>query len=75
MLRFESLSNTFYFIYLFIFVFLPFLGPLSRHMEVPRLGVQSELWLLAHTTAIAAWVQAVSATYTTAHGNAGSLNH
>ena len=32
-----------YFIYLFIFVFLPFLGPLLRHMEVPRLGVQSEL--------------------------------
>ena len=31
------------FIYLFIFVFLPFLGPLLRHMEVPRLGVESEL--------------------------------
>ena len=27
----------------FFFVFLPFLGPLSRHMEVPRLGVKSEL--------------------------------
>ena len=28
------------FIYLFIYVvFLPFLGPLSQHMEVPRLGV------------------------------------
>ena len=27
----------------FFFVFLPFLGPLPRHMEVPRLGVQSEL--------------------------------
>ena len=26
------------FIYLFI-VFLPFLGPLPRHMEVPKLGV------------------------------------
>ena len=25
------------------FVFLPFLGPLLRHMEVPRLGVESEL--------------------------------
>ena len=32
------------FIFLFIFfVFLLFLGPLPRHMEVPRLGVQSEL--------------------------------
>ena len=27
----------------FFFVFLPFLGLLSRHVEVPRLGVQSEL--------------------------------
>ena len=26
-------------ILLFFFVFLPFLGPLSWHMEVPRLGV------------------------------------
>ena len=24
---------------LFFFVFLPFLGPLPRHMEIPRLGV------------------------------------
>ena len=28
---------------LFFFVFLPFLGPLPRDMEVPRLGVKSEL--------------------------------
>ena len=35
-----------------------FLGPHLRHMEVPRLGVESELQLLA---------------YTKAHGNAGSL--
>ena len=27
------------FIYLFIFVSLPFLGPLPWHIEVPRLGV------------------------------------
>ena len=26
----------------FFFVFLPFLGPLPQHMEVPRLGVESE---------------------------------
>ena len=25
--------------FFFFFVFLPFLGPLPRHMEVPRLGV------------------------------------
>ena len=28
---------------LFVFVFFVFLGPDLRHMEVPRLGVQSEL--------------------------------
>ena len=27
----------------FFLVFLLFLGPLSRHLEVPRLGVESEL--------------------------------
>ena len=31
------------YIYIFFFVFLLFLGPLLWHMEVPRLGVQSEL--------------------------------
>ena len=49
--NFPSLKNLHYmFIYLFIFcflfcffVFLLFLGPLLWHMEVPRLGVQSEL--------------------------------
>ena len=33
------------------FVFWPFLGPHMRHMEVPRLRVESELQLLAYTTA------------------------
>ena len=28
-----------------VFFFWPFLGPLSRHMEVPRLGVESELYV------------------------------
>ena len=27
----------------FFFVYLPFLGPLLQHMEIPRLGVQLEL--------------------------------
>ena len=35
-------------IYLFIYVFL---GPHLRHMEIPRLGVESELHLLAYATA------------------------
>ena len=29
--------------FIYLFVFLPFLGPLPRHMEVPRLGVESDL--------------------------------
>ena len=31
------------FIYLFFFVFLPFLGPLPWRMEFPRLGVELKL--------------------------------
>ena len=30
-----------------------FLGPHLQHMEIPRLGVESELWLLAVTPATA----------------------
>ena len=38
-----SIQNFIPFLFLFLFfVFLPFLGPLPWHMEVPRLGVQSE---------------------------------
>ena len=33
--------------------FFPFLGPLLWHMEVPRLGIESELQLPAYTTATA----------------------
>ena len=36
----ECGSRLFFF---FFFVFLPFLGLLLWHMEVPRLGVESEL--------------------------------
>ena len=42
-------------------------------MEVPRLGVESELQLLAYTTATATAMPDPS--YTAAHGNAGSLTH
>ena len=35
------------------FLFFHFLGPHPRHMEVPRLGVQSELQLPAYTPATA----------------------
>ena len=62
-------------IIIIIFVFLPFLGPLLRHMEVPRLGVESELQLPAYTAPQQRRIRASSATYTTAHGNARSLTH
>ena len=34
------------------FYFFVFLGPHLWHMEVPRLGVESELWSPAYTTAV-----------------------
>ena len=37
----------------FLFTFFCFLGPHLQHMEVPRLEVESELQLLAYTTAMA----------------------
>ena len=55
----DSLSHFYLFLFLFFLSFV-FLGPHRRHMEVPRLGVKLELLL---------------PTYTTAHGNAGSLTH
>ena len=58
---------------LFFFLF-AFLGPYLHHMEVPSLGVQSDLQLWAYATAT--WdLSHVCMTYTTAHGNAGSLTH
>ena len=37
----------------FVFLFFCFLGLYLQHMEVPRLGVELKLQLLAYTTAIA----------------------
>ena len=42
------------------------------HMEVPRLGVESELQLLAYATATATQDRNLSMTYTTAYGNDGT---
>ena len=50
--------------------FLAFLGPHLWHTEVPGLGVESELQLLAYATGI----RTMSLTYTS-HGNAWSLAH
>ena len=50
------------------FAVLCFLEPHPRHVEVPRLGVELELQLLAYTTATACGIRATPVTYTTAHG-------
>ena len=52
----------------FFFVFFVFLRPHPWHMESPRLGVLSKLQLPQQRG-----IRAASATYTTAHGNAGSI--
>ena len=57
----------------FLFFFFGFLGPHPQHMEVPRLGVESELQLQTYATATTK--PATSVTYTTAHGNTRSLTH
>ena len=38
---------------MYLFIYLVFLGPYPRHMQVPRLGVQLELQLPATATATA----------------------
>ena len=45
----------FFFFFFFFFVLLPFLGPHLRHMEVPRLGGESELQPLTYATVTATW--------------------
>ena len=70
----NSDRNSFYLLSFFFFVFL---GLYPQHMEVPRLGVESELqlWPTPEPQPQPHWIQATSSTYTTAHGNAGSLIH
>ena len=64
-------EQVFYLLYLF-FVFL---GPHLQQMEVPRLGIESELQLLAYTTATETWDLSQPLTCTAAHGKAGFLTH
>ena len=64
------------FYFILFFVFFPFLGLLPQHMEVPR----PRGWIGAITAGLCPQPQqlgiwAMSATYTTAHSNAGSLTH
>ena len=51
------------------------IGPYLQNMDVPSLGVESELRLPAYTTATATQELSMSVTYTIAHGNARSLTH
>ena len=48
-------KGLYYFYFIFYSYFFCFLGLLLQHVEVSRLGVQSELQLSAYTTAIAVW--------------------
>ena len=48
----NPLGNIIFLKFIFIFLFLPFLGLLLWHMEVPRLGVELELQLPAYATAM-----------------------
>ena len=63
-----------FFSFSFLFFFC-FLGLHPWHMEVLRLGVESELQLPAHITAATMWIWAESETYTTDHSSIGSLTH
>ena len=72
----NSLINTnpdqcrsFFFLILFFF-FAP-----RWYMEVPRIGVESELQLRPISQPQKHQIGAMSLTYTTAHGKAGSLTH
>ena len=58
-------------VYLLIYLFL---GPHPWHLEVPGLGVSSELHLPAYATVTQHQIWAASVTYTTSHGQCRILN-
>ena len=45
-----SNPNTYFILFIYLFLSFVFLGLHSWHMEVPRLGVELELWPLAYAT-------------------------
>ena len=59
----------------FLSFFFFFLGPHLQHMEVPRLGVKSEIQLLAYTTATTTQDLSHVCDLTIAYSNAESLTH
>ena len=58
-----------------LFYFILSLGPHLWHMEISRLGVQSELSYWPTAQPQQHQIQGASVTYTTAHSNARSLTH
>ena len=69
------LHLTQYIISRILFFFFQLLELHPWHMEVPGLGVEYELPLLAYTQPQQCQIRASSATYTTAQGNARCLTH
>ena len=65
-------KQQFFFVCLFV---LFFLGLHLWHMEVPRLGIKLELHCQPRPQPQQRRIWAASATYITAHSNAGSLSH
>ena len=74
MLTTEGLAARFFLKQLCFFLSL-FSGPHPRHMEVPRLGVESSYSCWSTPQPQQCLIQGMSMTYPTAHGNAGSLTH
>ena len=70
---FSSIGSIF--LAFFSFFFFGFLGPYLWHMEVPRLGVELELQVLAYTTATAMGDPSHICDLHTARGNTGSPTH
>ena len=73
---FDLFSICYHFIlFIYYLYFSWFLGPQPWHMEVPRLGVESELQLVAYTTATATpHLSCVCNLYHSSQ-HAGSLTH
>ena len=63
------------FYFIFINLFFCFLGLYLWHMEVPRLGVQSELQLLAYAIATVIWDPSRVCNLHHSSGNARPLTH
>ena len=72
---FSFLSFFLFFSFFSFFFFFVFLGPNSRHVEIPSLGVESELLPIPQPHQQQWGIPVMSVTYTTAHKNARSLTH